>query len=377
VRRAIHISIMIALSVGILAAIVFAVGFERTAAAVADAGPLAFAVVGGLTLAFLLIQAAAWAILNRPIKHRVPFLRLLKGSVVGVAGNILTPSTYLGGEPLKIVYVGRAAHLPYHEVAGTVLLSKYIESVSFILLLSFSAVVATLSYRESLFGPYLGAGVAIVIFTTALLTLCGAMWLSLSRRWRPLTRVLRALARLPVLRQRLPGVLRRTRDMEDQVSRVFCEEKAAASQTFGIHVLGHITIFLKPALFFYLGAGMGLSLGQLCLLFVVSQALLAVQLTPSGAGVLDTGFIGAFALMGLNDDQHLAKCMAFLLCLRFWDIIIVGVGAWLASREGARVLFVKPARIVTPELTGDELPDKSDDRPASLRDSSGKQSRSG
>lgn len=371
-RRAVHISIMIALSAGILVAIVFAVGFERTAKAVADAGVPAFAVVGGLTLAFLLIQAVAWAILNRPIKHHVPFLTLLKGSIVGVAGNILTPSTYVGGEPLKILYVARAARLPYHEVAGTVLLSKYLEAVSFILLLSFSTVVAMVSYRESLFGPYLGAGVAIAVFTTALLALCVAMWFSLSRRWRPLTRLLRTLARLPVLRQRLPGLLRRTRDMEDQVSRVVREEKAAASQTFGVHVLGHVAIFLKPALFFYLGAGMGLTLGQLCLLFVVGQALLAVQLTPSGAGVLDTGLIGAFALMGLTEEHHLAKCMAFLLCLRFWDILIVGAGAWLASRAGARVLFPKPGHIVPPELPEDELRDRTNDHSSSVRNTSGK-----
>jgi len=64
---------------------------------------------------------------------------------------------------------------------------------------------------------------------------------------------------------------------------------------------------------------------------VASQGLLAVQLTPSGAGTLDGGLIGTFALMGLDTPANLAYCMAYLLCLRLWDAVIVGAGALLES----------------------------------------------
>ncbi|MFH1732963.1 MAG: flippase-like domain-containing protein, partial [Planctomycetota bacterium] len=153
-----HISILLVLSVAVLAVPVFAIGFAQTVRAVMEAGVAAFAAVGALTLAFLLIQSVAWTILNRPVRHRVPFRTLFEASVVGLAGNLLTPSTFLGGEPLKIIYVGRNAHLPYHEVAGTVLMSKYLEGISFILFFSFSAVVAAAGFRDLLFGPYLAVG---------------------------------------------------------------------------------------------------------------------------------------------------------------------------------------------------------------------------
>ena len=98
--------------------------------------------------------------------------------------------------------------------------------------------------------------------------------------------------------------------------------------------LSHVAIFLKPAVFFALASWSGLGLGELSLIFVTSQALMTVQITPSGVGTLDSGLLGTFALLGLGD----ALCMAFLLSLRFWDAVNVGVGALLGSRAGAGVL---------------------------------------
>ena len=35
--------------------------------------------------------------------HRIPYPCLLAGTIVAMAGNVLTPSTHLGGEPGKII----------------------------------------------------------------------------------------------------------------------------------------------------------------------------------------------------------------------------------------------------------------------------------
>ena len=348
---------MLLLSAALLVVIVYAVGFRRTADAVRDAGVLSFAAVGVLTLATQLIQAASLAILNRPIKHCVPFHTLFEATIVGLAGNIVTPSTYLGGEAFKVLYVGRAAGLPYRQVTGTVVLSKYLEAISFVLFFTFSAVVATVSYRSDLFGSALPVGLSLVAVEGFLLILCVALIVSLSRRWRPLTRLVRVLLHLPFLSRRLTHLQDKTREMEDQVSRVFCEEGRAAWQVFGVQLVGHVTIFLRPAVFFYLGAyHLKLDLGQLGLLFVVSQALLSFQLTPSGAGMLDTGLIGAFALMGLDTPQEIAQCMAFLLCLRLWDAVAIGAGALLGARVGTRVLSSQPRMPAAPESPGSEAP---------------------
>ena len=353
----VKLAIVLILSAVILAAIVGFVGFERTRAAVQQAGVGAFAGVGATVVAVLLLHAAAWMALNRPIQHKVPFPTLLEAVVVGMAGNILTPSTYLGGEPLKVLYVGRATRHPYHEVAGTVLLSKYLEALSFVLFFGVSTLVAAVAYGEQLFGPYLAAGVTLVLVAAGLLAAFVVLWLSLSRRWRPLARVLTALARAGLFRRFLARLRGRARVMEDQVSRVFCEEAKTARLVFGLFLLAHAAIFVRPALFFLLGYQVRLGLREMCLLFVASQAVLAFQVTPSGVGPLDGGLILTFALMGLDTAQDAAQCMAYLLCLRLCDALLVGIGLFLATRVGAEILTAKPpptTDLIAPSAQGAE-----------------------
>lgn len=336
-----------------MGAIVVAVGAEKTLAAVREAGVWAFAAVGALTFLSLLMQTVAWRILNRPIGHRVRLRTLFDAVVAGLAGNILTPSTYLGGEPLKVIYVGRVTGLPYHELAGTVVLSKYLELTSFVLFFGCCTAVAAVSFSGSLFHPpYIVAGVTMLVVAALLFGFGVVMLVSLSRRRRPLTGLVELTARLRVGRRFFARLRSRARDMEDQASRVFCEEGWTALSAFGAFVVSHAAMFSKPAAFFYLGSRLPLGAGALCLIFVATQGLLAVQLTPSGAGTLDGGLIGTFALMGLDTPGNLAQCMAYLLCLRLWDAVIVGAGAMLGARVGARLAT---HRLVAPgaeELVG-------------------------
>jgi uncharacterized protein (TIRG00374 family) len=273
----------------------------------------------------------------------VSFRTLFEAVVVGLAGNILTPSTHLGGEPFKVVYVGRTTGHPYHEVAGTVLLSKYLEGLSFVLFFSLSTFVAAVSFRTLLFGPYLVAGVLLLVVAAGLLGLFVVLWLSLSRRWLPLTRLVAGLARVRLFPRFFGGLIGRTRRMEEQVSRVFWAEGGAARLAFGAFLVAHAAVFVRPAVFFLLARPqIALGLRELCLIFVASQALLAFQLTPSGVGMLDGGLIGTFALLGLDGAQHAAQCMAYLLCIRFWDALLVSAGVLLAARVGAEILTAKP-----------------------------------
>lgn len=354
-RRSVKFILLTVISLLILAGIIWLTGFEETMAAVREAGVPAFAGAGATFLTVLLLRACVWALLNRPIGHRVGWRTLLAAEVVGQAGNVMTPSTYLGGEPLKVIYVGRVTGHPYTEVAGTVLLCKYLEMLSFVLFFAAATAVATVTFRDVLFtGPASIAGVSLLATAAALLVLFVVLWLALARRWRPLTRLVRGVARGGLFTRKLARLARRTRIMEDQVSRIFCEERGAAMVGFLVFVATHVVIVFRPAAFFWLGAQIGLGLDDLCLLFVVCQGLLCFQLTPGGVGTLDGGMIGAFTLLGLPE----AHCMAFLLCIRLWDACIIGGGALLATRVGARFLTAKPppeAALLPPDPDNAEL----------------------
>ena len=69
---------------------------------------------------------------------------------------------------------------------------------------------------------------------------------------------------------------------------MFCEERRAIRPAFALYLLTHVSIYLKPLVFFHLGWGVGLGAAELGLIFLTCQVLLAVQLTPSGVGTLGT-----------------------------------------------------------------------------------------
>lgn len=334
-RRTLKVGAAVLLSLIILAVVVHFVGFAATIEAVRRAGFGAFAAVGALTVLHLILQAVAWMRLNQGIGHRVRFSTLFAAITTGMAVNILTPSSYLGGEPVKVIYVGKRTGLPYHEVAGTVVLSKYLEALSFLLVFGACTSVSLVVFREAIFhGAYLSAGIGMIAVAVGLLALCVTMGVGMLRQWRPLTALLGRLRRLRPQGRFLARLQVRCARTEAQVSRVFREERGRAAEAFVLLFLSHAAIFLKPAAFFALGAWAGLGFGELSLVFVASQAINALQVTPSGVGTLDGGLIGTFALLGLAEPT----AMAFLLCLRLWDATTVGAGAFFAARAGAGLL---------------------------------------
>jgi len=331
------VALSVVVSAVLMALIVHLVGARETLQAAGQVGWGAFGALGGLLAAMLALQAGAWAMLNRTIDHHVPYRTLLAATTVGLAGNILTPSTYLGGEPAKVLYVGHRRGLSYQQLAGTVLLAKYLEALSFLLFLAGGTAVAVVAMREVLFGgPTAVLGVTAVVVVAAALGAFGGLWVSLARRWTPLTHLVAGIARLGIFRRFFRGLRGKTMRMERQASRVFREEGRMVLPAFGLFVLTHVAIYVKPLLFFWLGWRVRLGPGELGLIFLTCQVLLAFQLTPSGVGTLDGGLFGMLAVTGIPIAAP--QCAAFLLCLRFWDAAVVAAGAVLAARAGADLL---------------------------------------
>ena len=339
-KHAAKLTIALAASVVLLAGMVYFVGFGRTIDAARQAGLPAVLSLGGLMAVLLVCLAAAWKALNRSVGHGVGFGTLLSATVVGLAGNIATPATHFGGEPVKVLYAGRRTGLPYEQLAGTVLLLKYVEALSFLLFASAVAVVAMSGMEHALFsGAGLWLGVAVLVVAAAALAAAVVLAVSLARRWRPLTVLAALLAWAGIFRRFFTRLAVRARRVEDQASGVFGRERSMVVPAFVLYLLTHVTMYLKPLLFFWLGWGKVLDPAELGLIFLTSQVLLAVQLTPSGVGTLDGGLFGVLAVSGIAITQP--QCAAFLLCIRLWDGVVIAAGAVLAARVGVG-LFSEP-----------------------------------
>lgn len=341
-RPSVKITILLVVTGAILAGVMYFVGFEKTWQAVVEAGLPAFLSTGVFLAALIFFQAVAWKYLNGSIGHKVPFGVLVQATIVGQAGNTLTPSTYLGGEPARILFVGKLTGLSYGELTGTVLLGKYLEALSFVAFLLVCAVVTMLRYWRTLFeGAAPLVGVSLVVILALLIALAVALIMTLQRGWTPLAGLILLGERMRIFPRALRRLRRRTVGAEKQASRVFRQEERVVLPCLITYLLTHLLMFAKPFAFFWLGWRLGLDAYELALIFVTCQVLLAFQLTPSGVGTLDGGMFGMISLANIPITSP--QCAAYLLSLRFWDFALIALGALLTARAGAELLAKAPA----------------------------------
>ena len=343
-RRAPVFFILGVVSVGVVALIVHFVGLRHTLGVLAQAGVRAFVTMLVLSLAWLTFGAMAWDRLGRSVGHRVPFHTLLKGVLIGFVGNFVTPSLYLGGEPWRVAYVGRRRDLPYYQVAGTVLLSKYLEFMAFVLLMGIGTTVTLLYYWDDLWDV---ARVAIGVGTGVLLGVVVLLMVALRGRHRPISAVVEWLIRRRILRRALRRRRRRIRQMEDQISRTFNREGLAAWSAFACLAGGFAALFVRPLVFFcFLKEPRIFSFPELCLIFVLTQFILALQVTPGSLGAYEGGMIGIFAMLGGVGEP---EALAYVICMRAADGVLLLTGLLVATHQGIKILRRGPrgaARVV-------------------------------
>jgi uncharacterized protein (TIRG00374 family) len=333
IKHAWKLGLMFAAVAAALVVMVWWVGPAQTLEALRQVGWTGFASLGALLAVTFVLQAAAWTVLNRLVDLRLGALTALEASIVALAGNIIMPSAHLGGEPVKVLYAGRKRQLSYDALASSVLLGKYLEMISFVMFVSLATVACALGFKGVLFRPpHLAWGIVMVALGAVALVLTAVLTVSLARRGTPLSALVGVLARLRIFPKFFERLRRRALKVELRVSQVFRRQVKAMVPAFLLYLLTHVAIFVKPLAFFALGWQVRLDLPELCLFFLTSQVLLALQIVPSGAGTLDGGMFAMLALAGLHISPP--QMAVYLLCIRFWDAVVVAIGAVLAARVG-------------------------------------------
>ncbi len=337
VKRAWKLALMGVAVAAAMVVMVLIVGPGKTFEALQQVGLASFLSVGVLLAVTLTLQAMAWTALNRVMGIKLGPLTALEASTVGLAGNIIAPTAHMGGEPIKVLFAGKKKNLSYEALASTTLLGKYLEMISFVLFVSFGTAISCYFLRSDFFqGPYLGWGITLLAVGTISLLLAVGMTISLILRGTPLAGLLSLFIKLHIFRNFFQRLQSRAVKVELRASGMFRRQGKAMVPSFLMYLATHIAIWIKPLAFFYLGWKAHLDIAQLSLFFIVFQVLLAFQIVPSAAGTLDGGMFGMIAISGMPISAP--QMAVFLLCIRFWDLVVVAIGAALASRVGAALL---------------------------------------
>lgn len=321
-RRAVA-ALSVALALGVLGLIAWRLDWKATRAVLAATGARGAAGFAGVGLLVLFLQAVGWWGLLRSRGWRVPLATAWSSMLMGNALAWLTPSMYLGGEPLRIWHITRRFGVPSREVAATVVAGKFAEFAGF--LVALLVCTGTMLWHFDLPpGVKWGSTAAAAVLLAAFL----ALFAALAGRWP----VASGLAR--VLGKRGERARRWLADTEAAVEETFRGHRRAFVAAL-VFTGGPLALVVaRPLLFFWL-AGDHLSFPALALIFVLTQLVLAFQFTPGGLGIYEGGLIGAFALAG----EGAPEAAAFAAVQRLADAALVGLGVALAAREGATGFF--------------------------------------
>jgi len=306
-----------------LVAIFWRLDWREAAGVMRRTGVWGTAAFTALTAGILFSQTLGWHALMRARGWRIPLRTTAVAMLMGNALAYVTPSMYLGGEPLRIWYIGSRFGLQKRDVAATVLVHKFAEFAGFI--------VALLVCTGTMLWTFdLPAGIRVgsTAVSAFLLVVFLVLMAGFIGRW-PLTSGL-----LRIFGKRAAGLRAKAEDMEGQIEATFRDHRGPFALCLVLTGGTAPLVVLRPLLFFVF-AGRALPFPDLALLFVLTQIILAFQFTPGGLGIFEGGLIGAFALIGLGAPE----AMAYAVTQRLTDAVIVGAGVALAGKEGLSGFF--------------------------------------
>ncbi len=331
-------------------ALIYLSGPAQVFADIKKVGVVGFLAVVLSVLASMLTWALSWHALLRGAGIAVPWHRTVSPLLAGFAVTYLTPSMYIGGEPVRANWVARDQGIPMARVMATVIAERILSGFSVLAFASIGAVLTLISPGVSVADK---AVVGIALGTLALILLAAVALLARDIRW--ISRFLRWLARYLPGRERLLRAAGHVAEMEAEIHRAFTLYRSYTLFAFALQLLTVFLNYVRPQIFFYFTQGDLFTFPQLSLYFTLSLFVNAfLWVTPGGFGITDGGRVGVFSLLGVP----LSAAVAFNVLFRFVDLILVGFGVQLLLRRG--LLQLRRGRVA---MTVDSTSPESKDSP--------------
>jgi len=291
-------------------------------------GPVGVPVFLANALAILILGSCGWQVMLRAYGFRIPFRDVVGIKIVGFAVSYLTPSMYVGGEPVRVYVLSRKHGISDTTVAATVVVDKFLELAAGLLFVFLGSVWSLVVYDLPL-QLFLGLAVLNGLFAAGMILL----FVSFVYRIRALTGVIDALGKIRVLAASMQKCRPWVARMENEVHVAFAQRRLHAVLAFALHLAAGWLIFIKPAIFFSFLKTM-LTVSQLALVFALTHVLLAFQFTPAALGLFELGEVGIYRLVGIGPEQALA----FALMVRVGDFMGVLIAAAVGVSLGIALL---------------------------------------
>jgi len=322
-------AISIVAGLGMLAGVLYFVGWRETLAEIEALGWIGMLAVLANVLLAMAAWILCWSIILRSYGIRVSIPRIIGARLSGYAISYLTPTLYFGGEPFRALLVSDATSAPGTRVFATIIVERFLGGLSMIVFILAGGVTAAFSPGISIEDRrLLVAGTAFIAFWI----LVGLANFAGNFKW--ISRIVRFIGRLiPRWSRGLDRAADKVAETEDEVYIAFTRRWKATLLAFLVQTVATFFIFMRPAVFFRFASGITFSFPQLSLLFSFNTLLSTfLWITPGGLGTGEAGMIGIYRLVVPHVSSH--GVVAFSLVYKFAEAILVVFGLYYLLRRG-------------------------------------------
>jgi uncharacterized protein (TIRG00374 family) len=301
-----------------------------------------------------IIPAAGWWILMRGEGIPATLGQALKANFMGFPINLLTPSAYLGGEPLKTVYIARVCGVTKRRALATIIVAKVQEVAALVLMMLVAT--AIFLWRVDL-GPGKEIGVTVVTAIMALFVI--GMMIGFFRNARPTVRLIELVARLGIARRKMARLRTKAEEMESLIHAAFVHRWKRFLVAQAVTTVSAASIFFRPWIYFVFDSEVGL-LGSehLGAIYFITNAINTIAFTPGGIGLFEGGVVGYFTSCGLPNGD--AKGAAYAIVNRISDVVFIMAGLWLIAHTGLTAVAKGIAKGTDESIKPEDLPTPAD-----------------
>ncbi len=317
-------------------------GIEKTLAVVGQVGWLGMAIYIANAAIVMIAPGIGWYILMRGEGLNVPLGTALKANFMGFPINILTPTLFLGAEPLKLYYVAQTHGVQKRKVLATIIVSKFQEMGALLFVMIVAAGISV--WKVDFFRQHEAILIACMAF---LILLFGLTLYSFLGNLKPTVKIINIVAgfrlgqkKLPKLRRKLARVRQRAREMEHLIRLSFTKRWKTFLASQAVTLLSALSILMRPWIFFFAKERIPLPTEQLCGIYVVTNLANSLPLTPGGLGLFDGGMMALFSFLELGKEN----AAGFSLATRMADSCFLILGAWLIFHYGMQSVARRTAK---------------------------------
>lgn len=324
-RTLIYISLVV-IALAIIVAVFGLIGFGKIWNNLTTVGWDGFAIYFVITLASLSLTGFGWWLSLRSYKIHISLLRTAIAHLIAFGINLFIPSMYIGGEPFRAYYIGKIYKISKNKILGTAMFAKFVELIVLVLFI-YAGTIILVTQPEStqIISPTLSR-ILIAIDVIIGVVLAGILW-GAFRNLQVLTRLLTVIRKFNVCTNFLDKTIPKIQQMEEINSLVFRHNWRMGFLVMLVCIVSVGITFVKPALLFYflIGQSRVLTVQELAFIFIVTQILLSVHLTPAGLGFVEGGNLLFFSYINITSDV----AAAYLIISRLIDFLIAGGGCYL------------------------------------------------